>query len=58
MNKNGMKINVGMNVKNLLIKEYATKDLFGILVIVNVNAIKIVILANIQTMKIVSVEKI
>ena len=58
MNKDGMKINVGMNVKNLLIKEYATKDLFGILVIVNVNAIKIVILANIQTMKIVSVEKI
>ena len=47
MNKDGMKINVGMNVKNLLIKEYATKDLFGILVIVNVNAIKIVILANI-----------
>ena len=47
INKDGMKINVAVNVKNLLIKEYAIKDLFGILVIVNVNAIKIVILANI-----------
>ena len=33
--------------KNWLIKEYLIKDLFGILVIVNVNAIKIVISVNI-----------
>ena len=46
INKDVMKINVGVNVKNLLIKEYAIKDLFGILVTVNVNAIKILILAN------------
>ena len=32
--KVGIKINVGANVKNWLIKVYARKDLFGILVIV------------------------
>ena len=32
--KVGIKINVGVNVKNWLIKVYARKDLFGILVIV------------------------
>ena len=37
--------------------QYVIKDLFGILVIVNVNVIKIVILVNIQTMKIVNAEK-
>ena len=34
--KVGIKINVGANVKNWLIKVYARKDLFGILVIVYV----------------------
>ena len=32
--KVGIKVNVGANVKNWLIKVYARKDLFGILVIV------------------------
>ena len=47
VNNDGMKINVGVNVKKQLIKVYAIKDLFGILVIVNVNVIRIVILLNI-----------
>ena len=47
INNVGIKINVDVNVKNQLIKEYVTKDLFGILVIVNVNVIKTVILMNI-----------
>ena len=55
VNNDGMKINVGVNVNNSLIKEHAINDLFGILVIVNV--IKIVILVNIWTMKIVNTEK-
>ena len=42
-----MKINVDANVKNLLTKEYATNDLFGILVIVHANAINLAILVNI-----------
>ena len=42
-----IKINVDVNVKNWLTKEYVTKDLFGILVIVNVNVINHVILENI-----------
>ena len=46
-----MKINAGVNVKNL--KVVAIKDLFGILVIVNVN----VILENIQVMKIENIRK-
>ena len=32
-------INAGVNVKNWLIKEFVTNDLFGILVIVSKNAI-------------------
>ena len=51
----GIKINGDMNVKNYLIKTYVIKDLFGILVIVNV--ISHVILASIQTMKIENAEK-
>ena len=47
INKDGIKINVDVNVKNYLRKEYAIKYLFGIVVIVSVNAIKIVILVNI-----------
>ena len=43
----GMKINVGVNVKNYLIKVVVIKDLFGILPIVNVNVINYVMLENI-----------
>ena len=57
INKGGMKINADVKAKNLLIKVYAVKDLFGIQVIVNVNAINQVMLESIQIMKIVSVEK-
>ena len=53
INVGGMKISVDVNVKNLLTKEYAIKDLIGILAFVNVNVINQVILENIQTMKIV-----
>ena len=47
INKDGMKTNVGVNVKNWLTKECVMKDLFGILVIVSVNVINHVILGNI-----------
>ena len=47
VNNDGMKINVDVNVNNLLIKEYVTKDLFGIQVIVNAIAINLAILVNI-----------
>ena len=57
INKGGMKINPDVKAKNLLTKVYAVKDLFGIQVIVNVNAINHVMLESIQIMKIVSVEK-
>ena len=40
-----------------MIKECVIKGLFGILVIVSVNVIKLVMLVNIYTMKIVSAEK-
>ena len=40
-----------------MIKVYAIKDLFGILVIVIVNVINHVILVSIETMKIVSAGK-
>ena len=40
-------INAGVNVKNGLAKEYVIRDLFGILVIVNVNAINHMMLENI-----------
>ena len=43
----GIMINADVNVNNWLKKEYVTKDLFGILVIVNVNVINQVILENI-----------
>ena len=49
-----MKISGGVNVKNWLIKVVAIKDLFGMLVTVNVN----VILENIQAMKIENVGKL
>ena len=46
INKGGRKLNVDVNVKNQLIKKYVIKDLLGILVIVNVNVIKIAIFVN------------
>ena len=53
----GIEINVDVNVKNRLIKVYVIKDLFGFQVIVSVNVINLVILVNIQIMKIVNAEK-
>ena len=46
-----MMINVDVNTRNKLIKIYATKDLFGILVIVSMNVINHVMLVGILTMK-------
>ena len=43
----GMMINADVNVKNRLTKEYVIKDLFGILIIVNVNVINHAMLENI-----------
>ena len=43
----GTMINAGVNAKNWLIKAYAVKDLFGILVIVSANVINPVILVGI-----------
>ena len=57
INNARIKINADVNVKNLLIKMYTIKDLFGILVIANVNAINLAISVNIQIIQIVSVEK-
>ena len=54
INNVGMLINTGVNAKKLLIKAYAIKDLFGILVIVSANVLNPVILVNILTTKIVS----
>ena len=56
-NNVGIKINADVNEKNYLIKECVIKDLFVIVVILNVNVIKRVMLVNIQIMKIVSAEK-
>ena len=44
-----IKINADVNAKNKLTKECVIKDLFGILVIVDVNLIKRAMLVNIQT---------
>ena len=57
MNNVGIKINADVNAKNQLIKEYVIKNLFGILVIASVNAIKRVMLVNTWNMKIVNAEK-
>ena len=43
----GIMINVNKNVNNELIKVYAIKDIFGILVIVDENVINHVILVSI-----------
>ena len=47
IDKDGMKTNADVNVKKLLTKECAIKDLSGILVIVSVNVINHVIFDNI-----------
>ena len=47
INNVGVKINADVNAKNQLIKKCVIKDLFGILVIVSVNVIKLVMLLNI-----------
>ena len=47
INNIGIKINADVNVKNELIKKYVIRDLFGILVVVSVNVIKLVMLMNI-----------
>ena len=52
----GIEINEDVNVKNRLIKVYLIKDLFGIQVIVSMNVINLVILVNIQIIKIVNAE--
>ena len=52
INNVGTSINAGVNVKNWLIKAVSIKDLFRILVTVNVNVINHVMLENIYTMNI------
>ena len=47
INNVGMMINAVVNANNSLIKAYAIKDLFGILVIVSVNVINLVISVSI-----------
>ena len=54
INNVGMMINAGVNANNWLIKAFAIKDLFGILVIVSANVLNPVILV---TIKIVSAGK-
>ena len=57
MSNLGIMINVDVNVKNLLAKEDIIKNLFGILLFVNLNVINHVTQDSIQTIKIVNVEK-
>ena len=57
INEVSMKINAGVNVNNLLINAVVIKDLFGILLIINVNVINHVTLDNIYIIRIVSAEK-
>ena len=52
----GTKINVDLNVKNELTEVDGIKDLFGVLVIVNVNVIDPVMSVNIYFTKIVNAE--
>ena len=57
INNVGIKINVDVSVRNYLTKEDMVKNLFGILVFMNENVINHVKQDNIQTIKIVHVEK-
>ena len=56
INNVGIKINGDVHVKSSLAKDYLTKNLFGILVIVIVNVRNYVRLDNIQIIKIVNAE--
>ena len=51
ISSDGMVINASENAKNYIIKAYAIRDLFGILVVTSVNVINNVMLVNIQTMQ-------
>ena len=51
-------MNADVNVKNCLIKEFVMKDLFGILVIVNVHMINHVMLVSIYNMKTVNAKNV
>ena len=53
----GIMINADVNVKNWLTKECVIKDLFVILVNVNVSVIKYVMLDSIKIMKIINAGK-
>ena len=55
IDKAGIMINADLNAKSLLAKEDVMKDLFGILI--NVNVIIHMIMDNIQIMKIANAEK-
>ena len=57
INNVGIKINADVSVRNYLTKEGMVKNLFGILVFMNENVINHVKQDNIQTIKIVHVEK-
>ena len=46
LNNVGIKINADVNANNYLIKQCVIKELFGTLIIVNVNVIKCVMLVN------------
>ena len=54
----GIMINADINANNWLTKEHEINDLFGILVIVNINVINHVMLENIEVMRIVNVERL
>ena len=58
INNVGMMINAGVNAKNWLIKAYAIKDLFGILVVVSASVINLLILESIYTTKSVSAKNV
>ena len=57
INNVGIMINALVNAKNWLIKAYAIKDLFAIVVILNANVTNSVILVNISTKKTGSAKK-
>ena len=57
INNVGIMINALVNAKNWLIKAYAIKDLFAIVVILSANVTNSVILVNISTKKTGSAKK-
>ena len=58
ISSNGMVINASENANNYIIKAYAIRDLFGILVVTSVNVINNVMLVNIQTMQVQKKKKL